>query len=194
MLIMINIVEKNINFNNIYRSFKSYKNKPFNFTVINNFFKKKFARNLEGDFPSYNDKIWYSYSNQLENKKALNNWNAFPELTYSTFSYLCSDKFIKILSNLTSLKLYPDYGLNGGGWHIHGKGGNLNPHLDYSIHPKILYQRKINIIIYLSENLLPSKHKGHLGFWEHDKNKNQPGQLIHEIEPQFNRAVILILP
>ena len=30
--------------------------------------------------------------------------------------------------------LYPDYGLNGGGFHIMGNKGKLNPHLDYVIH------------------------------------------------------------
>jgi len=32
---------------------------------------------------------------------------------------------------------------------MHAAGGNLNPHLDYSIHPKMGLQRKLNVIIYL---------------------------------------------
>ena len=43
-------------------------------------------------------------------------------------------------------------GLNGGGWHIHANGGKLNPHLDYSMYPKLPYQRKLNIIVYLQPN------------------------------------------
>ena len=42
--------------------------------------------------------------------------------------------------------LLPDNGLNGGGWHIHANGGKLNPHLDYSMHPKLPYQRKIILL------------------------------------------------
>jgi len=80
--------------------------------------------------------------------------------------------------------------LHGGGWHMHGTGGNLNPHFDYSIHPKCGLQRKLNIIMYLSQDLRPSEHKGHLGLWSHDETNNQPKELIKEVAPVFNRAII----
>jgi hypothetical protein len=70
-----------------------------------------------------------------------------------------------------------------------GRGGNLNPHLDYSIHPKIGLQRKINIIIYISSTLT-EEHGGHLGLWESDSQKNSLGNLITSIQPKFNRAVL----
>jgi hypothetical protein len=59
-----------------------------------------------------------------------------------------------MLSKKLDLFLYPDPGLHGGGWHMHGAGGNLNPHLDYSIHPKSGLMRKLNIIIYLSNIII----------------------------------------
>ena len=93
------------------------------------------------------------------------------------------------ISKNVGVNLYQDPGLHGGGWHIHGPGGNLNPHLDYSIHPKVALQRKINIIIYLASDLM-DVHGGHLGLWEHDLEDNAPGKLIERIQPKFNRAVI----
>ena len=75
--------------------------------------------------------------------------------------------------------------------HIHSNGGKLNPHLDYSMHPKIPYQRKLNLIVYLQEGW-QSSWGGHFGVYEHDQEKNAPGPLINEIEPAFNRAVFLI--
>jgi hypothetical protein len=90
---------------------------------------------------------------------------------------------------LAGAKLYSDQGLHGGGWHIHGTGGNLNPHLDYSIHPKLGLQRKLNVIVYVSSGL-ETRHGGHLGLWEHDPATNRPGKLVREIEPKFRRAVI----
>ena len=102
----------------------------------------KKSQKIELEFPKYNSKDWFTYDNPVEHKKALNDWNKFPPLTYSVFSYLNSEKFIELIRRYTNLKLYPDHGLHGGGWHIHGKGGNLNPHLDYSIHPKCGLQRK----------------------------------------------------
>jgi len=103
---------------------------------------------------------------------------------------LNSPQMIKLLEKHVGVNLFPDMGLHGGGWHMHGSGGNLNPHFDYSIHPKCGLQRKLNIIIYLSRDLKPIKHKGHLGLWSHDHKINQPKDLIKEVEPIFNRAII----
>ena len=180
-----------INFNNILKSLKSFKeNQPFDHCVVDNFFDSKTAKDLENDFPSYRDKSWFVYKNLLEHKKALNDWNKFPLLTYKIFMTLNSPQMIQMLEKYIGGNLFPDMGLHGGGWHIHGMGGNLNPHLDYSIHPKCGLQRKLNIIIYLSKDLKPLKHKGHLGLWSHDQKTNQPKNLIKEVEPKFNRAII----
>lgn len=180
-----------INLNNFKKKLIHFKNnKPFDYCIIDNFFDKEIARKLELEFPKYNSKDWFTYDNPVEHKKALNDWNKFPPLTYSVLSYLNSEKFIELIRRYTNLKLYPDHGLHGGGWHIHGKGGNLNPHLDYSIHPKCGLQRKINLIIYLSKRFKSRKHNGHLGFWSHDFKTSQPKNLVKEVSADFNRAVI----
>ena len=66
-------------------------------------------------------------------------------------------------------------------------GGKLNTHLDYSIHPKLGLQRKINLIVV--EFKLASILGGHLGFWGNE-SAEAPGNLEKQIEPLFNRAVI----
>ena len=66
---------------------------------------------------------------------------------------LNSDLITKIISKKLNISnIYTDYGLNGGGWHLMNNNGRLNPHLDYSLHPKINAQIKFNLIIFLSEN------------------------------------------
>ena len=166
------------------------KAKPFPHIVVNNFFDIEIAKKLEKEFPNYNDNTWDNYNNPLEVKKICTNWKMFPSLTYQVFSYLNSEKFVKKLSNSTlkSSELISDSGLHGGGWHIHGRGGKLNTHLDYSLHPKLKLKRKINLIIFLNSEW---QHNwgGHLGFWDNKSNK-QPGELCKEIEPTFNKAVI----
>jgi Rps23 Pro-64 3,4-dihydroxylase Tpa1-like proline 4-hydroxylase len=163
---------------------------PFNHVVIDNFFEKEFALKLEKDFPDFNDKSWYHYDNPIEHKKAMNHWDKFPKNTYETFSFLNSKTFIDQLEKLTNInELIPDIGLNGGGWHMHGKGGKLNVHLDYSIHPKLMLERRINIIIYLCKDWQES-WGGELGLWSHDEKNNAPKDCIHKISPIFNRAVI----
>jgi Rps23 Pro-64 3,4-dihydroxylase Tpa1-like proline 4-hydroxylase len=160
---------------------------PFDFCVVDDFFEPEIADALAGEFPDYDSPKWFGYKNAIEDKKALNDWNAFPSATYKAFNALYSDRMISILEELLREKVFPDHGLHGGGWHIHGTGGNLNPHLDYSIHPKMDKERKLNIIVYMSKEMRP-EYGGHLGLWANDDG--QPGQLIEEVEPKFNRAIL----
>lgn len=166
------------------------KNKPFPHFVVDNFFDLKVAQALENEFPDFKDPVWHEYGNAIEVKKVCNNWNAFPKLTYQVFSYLNSDQFVNLLSKnlLNGQKLNSDNGLNGGGWHIHSRGGKLNTHLDYSLHPKLGLQRKLNIIIYLNSEW-KAEWDECLGLWD-NQSEDAPGDLIKEIEPIFNRAII----
>jgi Rps23 Pro-64 3,4-dihydroxylase Tpa1-like proline 4-hydroxylase len=163
---------------------------PFDHCVIDNFFKKKIAVQLESEFPDFDSDKWHEYNNAIEVKRVCNNWNVFPPTTYQVFNYLNSNEFLKILRSVIfqNKELYPDVGLNGGGWHIHKQGGKLNTHLDYSLHPKLGLQRKLNIIIYLNSNW-KKEWDGNLGLWSNKSNK-KPGKLVKQIEPKFNRAVL----
>lgn len=175
---------------NLFSALKNFKGAaPFDHCVIDDFWMPDIAKQLEMEFLEYNDPKWFYYKNAIEDKKALNDWNTFPALTYKIFSNLISEDFMSTLSESLCIPLYNDPGLHGGGWHMHGPGGNLNPHLDYSIHPKIGLQRKLNIIIYMSSNLM-DEHGGHLGLWSHDAANDAPGDLIKVVQPKFNRAVI----
>lgn len=163
---------------------------PFPHIVVDNFVDDSLAKELSNDFLPYDDSSWFFYNNPLEHKKTLNNWSAFPKTTYSFFNYLISTEFVEKLKKQFNLaNLYPDAGLHGAGWHIHGAGGKLNVHLDYSLHPKLQYQRKLNLILYLSENW-DSSWGGNLEFWSHDFVGNQPLKLEKVVECKFNRAVI----
>lgn len=181
---------KFVNSKNFTENIFSIKNNfPFDHCVIDDFFLPNVANDLESEFLDYDDARWFYYKNAIEDKKALNDWNAFPSLTYKVFQELMSHDFISVLKEVMGVEIYVDHGLHGGGWHIHGAGGNLNPHLDYSIHPKMNKLRKLNIIMYLSKNL-HDEHGGHLGLWTHDSKLNSIGKLVKEIQPKFNRAVI----
>lgn len=172
----------------------SYKNdwgnsKPFNHIVVDDFLCPKVINSIVGEFPSFESDVWKIYNNPIEVKKLLNNWDKFGAETYKLFSYLNSRDFISELEKLIDCNLYADYGLNGGGLHTHMRGGKLNTHLDYSIHPKLKLERRINILIYIT----PDWHDewgGFLGFWENNKMGAGPGDLIKSIAPKFNRAII----
>ena len=72
---------------------------------------------------------------------------------------------------------------------MHGQSGRLAVHLDYSIHPKLDLQRKLNLILYLEEDYDPA-WGGSLQFWSHDEKKKKPKDKVREVEPIFNRAVL----
>ena len=172
------------------KALKNFKNnQPFDHCVVENFLNPEVAHAVEKEFLEYEDSKWFYYKNAIEDKKALNDWNVFPALTYKLFRELISKDFIQVLSQEIGIPLYQDPGLHGGGWHIHSAGGNLNPHYDYSIHPKLGLQRKINIIIYVSSDL-KEEHGGHLGLWAQGEKNNEPGELVKIVQPKFNSAVI----
>lgn len=162
---------------------------PFDHVIVDNFFEPEFADRLEQEFPAFDSPLWYNYDNPLEVKKTTNFWDRFPPATYQAFSHLCSFKFEKILNEKFGTAVSADIGLNGGGWHIHGRGGKLNVHQDYSMHPKIPYQRKFNIIIYLSKDWNP-EWGGGLELWSHDAENNLPKEMVKKYDIVYNRAFI----
>lgn len=180
-----------INIENLKNSFENFNNKlPFPYAVIDNFFNDDIASKLALEFPDFNSEVFNGkYENQIEYKQTCNIWDRFPKLTYSVFSYLNSQEFLNLISDVTGvLNLYPDHGLHGGGWHLHPNGGILNPHLDYSLHPKLGLQRKYNLLVYLNPKW-QTGWGGELGLWEKDPSKDLPGELKEVIEPMFNRAI-----
>jgi hypothetical protein len=179
-----------INLQGLERAFASFHSAaPFDHCVVDDFIAPHWLAEIEREFLSFDSPKWFVYKNAVEDKKALNDWHAFPPVTYRFFHYLNSPIIVDRLSVLVGKTLNADDGLNGGGWHIHGPGGNLNPHLDYNIHPKLGLQRKINMILYVSREM-KEEYGGHLGLWDHDAEMIQPGKLLKEIAPKFNRAIV----
>ncbi len=164
--------------------------KPFDHIVLDDFFDPKVASSLSEEFPEFQSPVWHEYRNAIEIKKTCNDYNEFTPLTYALFAYLNSPGFLTCLETFTGISpLFPDPGLNGGGWHIHARGGKLNQHLDYNIHPKLGLQRKLNLIVYMNAQWQDT-WGGELGFWSAKAKKKTPEDLIEVIVPKFNRAVL----
>ena len=162
---------------------------PFPHYVLDDFLEEDYALKLSEEFIDYNHPAWFVYDSPLENKKACNNWYYFPPTTYEFFQKLNSEYFVGLLSELTGVKLHADHGLHGAGWHVQGNGGRLNVHLDYSLHPKIKLQRKINFILYLTPEW-NNAWGGNLELWSHDEATNLPKENVKIIENKFNRVVL----
>lgn len=154
---------------------------PYWHCVIDDFFEDPIS--LAREFPAKDDPCWFRYDNPLEVKQTCNNWHHFKPETYKAFQGLLSPYFTTVVENLTGEELVPDIGLHGGGLHQHGRGGKLNVHLDYNIHPKLHLQRRLNLIVYLTPGWKP-EWGGHLGLY------SDPDTLVKKVEPKFNRAII----
>lgn len=165
------------------------KSLPFNHVVIENFLNENLINSIASEFPDFSSDDWRIYNNPIEVKKLLNHWDKFGPKTYQLFCFLNSREFISEVEKLVGCKLYADFGLNGGGLHAHKKGGKLNTHLDYSIHPKLKLERRVNLLIYLTPGW-QEDWGGLLGLWAKDPEKNAPGKLVKTIIPSFNKAVL----
>lgn len=163
---------------------------PFDHVVIDDFFLPNIAQSLHEEFPDFESDVWKGYNSPIEKKRLCNTWDSFPVLTYKVFSALNSPEFVSLLSTklLSSRNLFSDQGLNGGGWHIHKRGGKLNTHLDYSVHPKLGLQRKLNIIVYVNPDW-QENWGGSLGLWGNE-SAEKPGDLVKSVWSKFNRAVV----
>lgn len=164
---------------------------PFNHVIIDDFFKEEVANSIAESFYHHDDPAWtVAYNNPVENKKACSHWDKFPAPIYSALFYLCSEQFTSIIKSVTgNTVVIADYGLHGGGMHSHNRGGKLNIHKDYSIHPKLNLMRNYNLIIYMTPDWDPSWGGG-LELWSHDEETQQPNERVTLIENRFNRAVL----
>ncbi len=164
---------------------------PYRHIVIDNFFTDEVAAELLKEFPDYDSDVWNAhYHNPLEDKKACDHWLRFPKMTYRVFHYLASAEFEQHIQTLSGQPtIYADRGLHGGGWHAHARGGKLNIHLDYSIHPKLGLERHYNLIVYMTPDW-QSSWGGGLELWSHNDVTNQPKEMVTYVENRFNRAVI----
>lgn len=166
------------------------RSEPFNHVIIDNFFMPEVAEKIANDFPDFDAPYVNEHNSPLEIKKTLNHWDKFPAVTYRAFSMFGRPEFIESMKILSGIdNLWFDFGLNGGGWHMHGRGGNNNIHLDYNVHPKLGLQRKLNIIVYMTPGWQP-EWGGGLELWTHDEEANKPKEKAKTVDNLFNRAII----
>jgi len=180
-----------INNQNWFELSKDFKQgKPFNHVVIDNFFKEDIALNIFNDMPGYDENTDARYDNLIEKKRTIQNWHKFSKNIYKALSFLIDQRFTYYLRTMSlEPDLVADFGLHGGGIHMHQTGDYLNTHLDYDIHPKLDLKRKLNLIVYLNPNW-KEEWGGNISLWSHDDETNQPKDLVTSIWPKFNRAVI----
>lgn len=165
---------------------KSWMSKqPFKFLVIDNFLLPDKAEELYQAYPKIEEAVWENttYINQ-KNKFVKTKFDDAPVLE-RIFEELNSESFRELLGEITNVDgILGDEELFGAGLHQSIKGAFLDVHVDFNIHPKTGYHRRMNLLIYMNKDWQES-YNGYLELWDMSKKKR-----IEYISPKFNRAVI----
>lgn len=165
---------------------------PYNYIYIDNFFDEKQLKEIVNRFPSKEQLDFYKYDNPLEKKLANDQIEKLPYQISSLLYELITPKFLLFLEKLTGIEgLIPDPYFRGGGIHQIEKGGKLDIHIDFNIHPKLKLTRRLNVIIFLNENW-KEEWNGDFQVWSGhiENNKHVLDELKDKIYPIFNRLVV----
>lgn len=168
-------------------------NYPYPYIVIDNFFDENLLEKSLQELNVYDDWGTDLSQDEFEVNKFFSPWsesnkqnfaNAAPITNYN-LDFMNSKPVIDFLQELTDIKdLQPDPTLWGGGVHKINKGGQLAVHADYSYHRQTGLHRRLNLLLYLNKDW-KKEYEGCLELWSPDMK-----DLVAEIEPVFNRAVI----
>src|SRR5262249_6397264 len=72
-----------------------------------------------------------------------------------------------------------------GGMHQSVRGGFLNVHADFTVHPQhVNWRRRLNVIVYLNQDW-KEEYNGHLELWSRDMTR-----CVKRVTPVFNRWVL----
>ena len=169
--------------------------------VIDGFFDDAFARALADEFPEADAPLWHRYQNPLENKRACSDTARIPLGLREALFALCGPSLVESVRQITGLEpsddLQADPYCHGGGLHSHWRGGRLDLHLDYSLHPLSGLERRFNLIVYLPRTPAnapwEARYGGALelrGADAADPTRPCGGEACAAILPLFNRAVL----
>ncbi|WP_044400342.1 2OG-Fe(II) oxygenase [Lacinutrix sp. Hel_I_90] len=160
---------------------------PYPHLVLDNFLEIEAAEKALDVFPKIEDAGWIHYVHVNEKKHGLNKLELIPAfIRDGIIKELNSPQFIRHLENLTGIpNLLADKTIEGGGIHQSERGGYLNIHADFTVHPhKKTWKRRVNLLVYLNKDW-PTSYGGALELWEKDMSK-----CAVKIEPVFNRIVV----
>jgi len=159
---------------------------PYPHIVIDDFLKPEAAKAAMAEYPPLEPERWNNYLHINERKFSNTDPSTWGPTLQRILEELNSPGFVHFVGELLGVeKLIADPSLEGGGLHQSARGGFLNIHADFTVHPhKRNWQRRANIILYLNEDW-KREYGGDLELWSTDMK-----QCVQKISPVANRAVI----
>lgn len=163
--------------------------RPFRHVVIDDFFLPEVARELADHFPPFDEKLAEN-ENGVAGAKAVNeNVRQLGEAWVRLDDGVQAASFRDLISRITGIPhLQYDPYYFGGGTHenLHGQG--LDAHVDFNLHPVTRLHRRLNLIVYLSEEWR-DEWGGSIRLHK-DPYLPPAEDEIAVVTPRFNRAVI----
>ncbi len=160
---------------------------PYPHIVLENFLDPGILEQCITEFDELNRSDgWINYVHYNEKKRGLNKVDLLPPAITRTINELNSPAFLRFLSTLTGIpNLLKDESFEGGGIHQSGRGGYLNIHADFTVHPHHRnWQRRVNVLVYLNKDW-PDEWGGQLELWDRNMKACE-----RKVAPIFNRCVI----
>ena len=159
---------------------------PYQHVVIDNFLPENVFQQAMADFDVVSKEQWTGYLHVNERKFANSNPDTWGPTLQQIANELNSPEFVSLLEELTGIpNLLIDPTFEGGGLHQSLRGGFLNMHADFTVHPhQRQWKRRLNLLLYCNENWLP-EYGGGLELW--DATMSHAEKVV---QPLGNRVLI----
>jgi hypothetical protein len=158
---------------------------PYPHICLDNFLNPGIVSRVAAEFPELGGRGDLRFNDPNQQKSASRGEYRFGPATRDLVHFLNSQPFLEFLSALTGIRgLIPDPYFIGGGLHEIRRGGFLKIHADFSRHPDLQLDRRINLLLYLNEDW-QGDYGGEFELWDAGMK-----QCVKKFLPLFNRMVI----
>lgn len=162
--------------------------RPYPHAVLDDLLDPIVAKQIERDFPPLGDAGWTHYKHVNEFKQGKSRRDEIPASILQVMDELNSERFRALLSRLTGIEgLLPDLEFSaGGGLSQCARGGFLNLHTDFTVHPyHASWRRRVNLIFYLNDGWNDA-WGGQTELWDEGL---RPESVVR-VAPRVNRALV----
>jgi len=159
---------------------------PYPHIVIDNFLSPEAVTAAISEFPPLNQEQWTNYLHVNERKFSNTDPTTWGPTLQRILEEFNSPRFVEFIGRLLGVDdLIADPSLEGGGLHQSTRGGFLNIHADFTVHPHHrTWQRRANLLLYLNEDWKP-EYGGDLELWSADMK-----DCVEKVSPIANRVLI----
>jgi hypothetical protein len=160
--------------------------RPFPHVLLDDALLGTAADAMVREFPAIDEGTWIHYQHVSERKHGRRDREAFGPSLRAAIDTLTSPRFVALLERLTGIPgLHADPTLEGGGLHQLERGGFLELHSDFTVHPlRRGWRRRVNVFVYLNPGWR-DEWGGHLQLWDRGLTR-----CVRKVSPLHNRLVV----